>query len=122
MQMIKTMPEQYGPDSSRQVRQQHMGLPFRANPVSHLRIHAVIINQPEPAQHIKGMWLNTRLLFSRVAQSFRLMVGVRDYQVYRAHMLQHHSGQQPMTEKEFYRYCVDARYGGKAGKLNKCLC
>lgn len=55
-------------------------------------------------------------------QSFRLMVGVHDYQNYLQHMRRHHPGQTPMNEREFYRYCLDARFPSQPGKLGKCPC
>ena len=115
MQTIKTGPEQ---------RQLGMsaGVPFRAGPRKPLLIKAMITHAPLGASRPTAFWPTISLLFSRVAQSFRLMVGVQDYQAYVAHMLLHHPEQPVMTEKQFHRYCVDARYGGKAGKLNKCPC
>lgn len=124
MLMIKIAPDQSVPGQFG-TEQQRMssiaGLPFRAGPRRPLHIHAVIIPASGPAS-TTGMWRKVQLLFSRVAQSFRLMVGVRDYQAYLAHMHLHHPAQQAMTEKQFHRYCVDARYGGKGGKLSKCPC
>lgn len=98
------------------------GLPFKATPGKRLHIHAIIMTKPEPVLPLKGIWSHLRLCLSRVVQSFRLMVGVRDYQAYLLHLQTHHPEQQPMSEKQFHRYCVDARYGGKGGKLNKCPC
>lgn len=66
--------------------------------------------------------LTLRLLMSRLAQTFRLMVGVQDYPGYLRHMNQQHPQTKPMTEKEFHRYCLDARFPSKAGKLGKCPC
>lgn len=57
-----------------------------------------------------------------IAQSFRLMVGVQDYPTYVRHMQLHHPQQPPMTEKEFHRYCLNARFPSEAGKLGKCPC
>ena len=66
--------------------------------------------------------LTLRLLVSRLAQSFRLMVGVQDYGNYVRHMQQKHPQAVPMTEKEFHRYCLEARFPSKAGKIGKCPC
>jgi len=55
-------------------------------------------------------------------QCFRLMVGVQDYQTYLQHMRQHHPGQPTMNERDFHRYCLDARFPSQAGKLGKCPC
>jgi len=64
--------------------------------------------------------LSAGLVISRLAQSFRLMVGVRDYVGYVRHMQQQHPELTPMTEKAFHRYCIDARYLGKGG--GRCPC
>ncbi len=66
--------------------------------------------------------LTLRLLMSRLAQSFRLMVGVQHYPTYLLHMQRQHPETKPMTEKEFHRYCLEARFPSKAGKLGKCPC
>ncbi|MFD1803461.1 YbdD/YjiX family protein [Mixta tenebrionis] len=63
-----------------------------------------------------------RLFWQRLAQSFRLMVGVQDYQTYLRHMRQHHPATPPMTEKAFHRYCLEARFPSQAGKIGKCPC
>ncbi|OON41195.1 hypothetical protein BTJ39_04300 [Izhakiella australiensis] len=63
-----------------------------------------------------------RLLLSRLMQSFRLMVGVRDYQTYLQHMQRMHPEKTPMTAREFYRYCVDARFPTKPGSPGRCPC
>ena len=63
--------------------------------------------------------------WSRIAtlwQSFRLMVGVPDYQTYVEHMQKNHPDLEPMDEKTFHRYCVDARYPTAGGTLKKCPC
>lgn len=66
--------------------------------------------------------LTLRLILKRLAQSFRLMVGVRDYGNYLHHMKVYHPYQSVMSEREFHRYCVDARFPSKAGQLGKCPC
>ena len=66
----------------------------------------------------------TRLitLVKRMQQSFRLMVGVPDYQTYLEHMAKHHPDLEAMDSKTFYRYCVDARYPSAANGMKKCPC
>lgn len=63
-----------------------------------------------------------RLIWQRLVQSFRLMVGVQDYQNYLRHMQQQHPAAVPMTEKAFHRYCLEARFPAKGGKMGKCPC
>ena len=67
-------------------------------------------------------WLRIATLWTRLQQSFRLMVGVPDYQTYVEHMKKHHPDIDPMDEKTFHRYCVDARYPTAGGTLKKCPC
>ncbi len=50
------------------------------------------------------------------------MVGVQDYQTYLQHMRLHHPERSPMSEREFHRYCLDARFPSQGGKLGKCPC
>lgn len=66
----------------------------------------------------------TRLLtlIKRLQQSFRLMVGVPDYPTYLDHMREHHPDLEPMDEKTFFRYCVDARYPSNGGTMKRCPC
>ncbi|RRZ95675.1 YbdD/YjiX family protein [Erwinia sp. 198] len=81
----------------------------------------VIRCRPLATTVLKGS-LTLRLLMSRLAQCFRLMVGVQDYQTYLRHMQQHHPANKAMTEKEFHRYCLEARFPSVAGKVGKCPC
>lgn len=67
-------------------------------------------------------WSKIAVLWQRLQQSFRLMVGVPDYQNYVEHMAKHHPDLTPMDEKTFYRYCVDARYPSAANGMKKCPC
>ncbi|MFW2177162.1 MULTISPECIES: YbdD/YjiX family protein [unclassified Moraxella] len=60
-------------------------------------------------------------LVKRLQQSFRLMVGVADYPTYLSHMQQYHPDLEPMDEKTFFRYCVDARYP-TGGDMKRCPC
>lgn len=66
-------------------------------------------------------WSRIATLWQRLQQSFRLMVGVPDYQNYLEHMKKHHPDLTPMDAKTFYRYCVDARYPS-SGNMKKCPC
>ena len=77
--------------------------------------------RPSPTTVTKKT-LTLPLLMSRLAQCFRLMVGVQDYQNYLRHMQSRHPHLKPMTEKEFHRYCLDARFPSVAGKVGKCPC
>ena len=61
-------------------------------------------------------------LIKRLQQSFRLMVGVPDYPTYLEHMRDNHPDLEPMDEKTFFRYCVEARYPSQGGNLKRCPC
>ena len=67
-------------------------------------------------------WSRIATLWQRLQQSFRLMVGVPDYDNYVKHMQQHHPDLTPMDAKTFYRYCVDARYPSAGSGMKKCPC
>ncbi|WP_104509666.1 YbdD/YjiX family protein [Acinetobacter indicus] len=66
-------------------------------------------------------WSRIATLWQRLQQSFRLMVGVPDYQTYLEHMRQHHPDLEAMDAKTFHRHCVDSRYPS-SGNLKKCPC
>ena len=70
----------------------------------------------------KPQVLTWRGVWRGLQQCFRLMVGVQDYQKYLQHMRLHHPDQPPMNERDFHRYCLDARFPSKPGKLGKCPC
>lgn len=55
-------------------------------------------------------------------QSFRLMVGVHDYQTYLKHMRLHHPETTPMDERTFHRHCLNARFPSQAGNPGRCPC
>jgi uncharacterized short protein YbdD (DUF466 family) len=61
-------------------------------------------------------------IWQGLQQSFRLMVGVHDYQTYLTHMREHHPDVLPMDERAFHRHCLDARFPSQPGKLGKCPC
>jgi len=67
-------------------------------------------------------WSRIATLWQGLQQSFRLMVGVPDYENYVEHMKMHHPDLAPMDAKTFYRHCVDARYPTAGGNLKKCPC
>ncbi|WP_084494779.1 YbdD/YjiX family protein [Alkanindiges illinoisensis] len=92
--------------------------------VNSLHIHRILpAKTGSVAVQVGLSWQSKlKLIITRLAQSFRLMVGVHDYQAYLQHMQQHHPQLQAMTEKQFYRHCLEARYPNKAGKVGKCPC
>lgn len=83
-----------------------------------IRCHPLFIVERKP-QNVTD-WL--KLAIRRTAQSFRLMVGVQDYQNYVQHMLVRHPESLPMTEREFHRRCLEARFPSEGGKMGKCPC
>jgi uncharacterized short protein YbdD (DUF466 family) len=67
-------------------------------------------------------WSRIATLWQGLQQSFRLMVGVPDYENYVEHMKKHHPDLTPMDAKTFYRHCIDSRYPTAGGNLKKCPC
>ena len=67
-------------------------------------------------------WSRIAVLWQRLQQSFRLMVGVPDYPNYLEHMKKHHPDLEAMDAKTFYRHCVDARYPSATNGMKKCPC
>jgi uncharacterized short protein YbdD (DUF466 family) len=57
-----------------------------------------------------------RYLARTLAQSFRLMVGVPDYDTYVAHIRAAHPERSPMSYEEFFRERQLARYGSGRGR------
>lgn len=84
-------------------------------------IKFTVLAQPKKFLLLNGI-KTIQLIWQRLQQSFRLMVGVPDYQTYLQHMARHHADLTPMDEKTFYRYCVDARYPSASGGMKKCPC
>ena len=57
-----------------------------------------------------------RYLARTLAQSFRLMVGVPDYDTYLEHTRATHPERTAMSYEEFFRERQEARYGGASGR------
>lgn len=101
-----------------QTQQQKIQVPF----IRHA--DAVVIIQPMPTVPFAQLpvWGKVRFIAQQLAKSFRLMVGVQDYQNYVLHMQQKHPTQAVMTEKQFHRRCLEARFPSQGGKMGKCPC
>lgn len=84
-------------------------------------IKFTVLAQPKQFLMLNGI-KTIQLIWQRLQQSFRLMVGVPDYQTYLAHMAKHHADLTPMDPKTFYRHCVDSRYPSAGGGMKKCPC
>ncbi|HEC1649613.1 TPA: YbdD/YjiX family protein [Yersinia enterocolitica] len=108
--------------SVRRLSVANVGLPFRPQQTTAPRIITRCIPLVPVVAHSTHFWGWVRLIAQRMAQSFRLMVGVQDYGNYVNHMRRHHPETPPMSERDFHRYCLDARFPSKAGKLGKCPC
>jgi uncharacterized short protein YbdD (DUF466 family) len=61
-----------------------------------------------------------RMIFSRLKDTGRLMIGVPCYDTYVAHRLANHPDEPIMTYEEFFRDRQNARYGVKGGGMNRC--
>lgn len=108
----------FQPLNSGQKSVQQIQLPF----IKHAVVLAVPQSMPEIQFKDLAGWGKVKFIMQHLAKSFRLMVGVHDYQNYVLHMQQHHPTQTVMTEKEFHRRCLEARYPSQGGKMNKCPC
>ena len=84
-------------------------------------IKFTVLAQPKKFLMLQGL-KNIQVIWKRLQQSFRLMVGVPDYQTYLEHMAKNHPELTAMDEKTFHRYCVDARYPSAGGGMKKCPC
>ena len=67
-------------------------------------------------------WSRIATLWKKKKKSFRLMVGVPDYENYVQHMKHHHPDLTPMDAKTFYRHCIDSRYPSAGSNMKKCPC
>jgi uncharacterized short protein YbdD (DUF466 family) len=73
--------------------------------------------QPPGSNSGGGSWTQEVAQAGRyLAQSFRLMVGLPNYDAYLAHMAVTHPDQKAMTYEEFFRERQQARYGGMSGR------
>ncbi len=84
-------------------------------------IKFTVLAQPKKFLMLQGL-KTIQVIWQRLQQSFRLMVGVPDYQTYLDHMAKNHPDLTAMDEKTFHRYCVDARYPSAGGGMKKCPC
>lgn len=84
-------------------------------------IKFTVLAQPKKFLMLQGL-KTIQVIWQRLQQSFRLMVGVPDYQHYLEHMAKNHPDLVAMDEKTFHRYCVDARYPSAGSGMKKCPC
>lgn len=66
-----------------------------------------------------GLSADLRQAGRYLGQTFRLMVGVPDYQTYLDHMAATHPNEAAMDYETFFRERQEARYGG-AGRRGGC--
>ncbi len=64
--------------------------------------------------------MRIQVLWQRLRQTGALMVGVPDYAAYVRHMREQHPELAPLSEGEFVKARMEARYGGH--KTGKCPC
>ena len=84
-------------------------------------IKFTVLAQPKKLLMLNGI-KTIQIIWQRLQQSFRLMVGVPDYQTYLEHMKKNHADLVPMDAKTFYRHCIDARYASSGSNVKKCPC
>jgi uncharacterized short protein YbdD (DUF466 family) len=61
-----------------------------------------------------------RILWRRLLQTCRLMVGVPDYETYVVHRRRHHPDEPTMSYEEFFKESQRRRYGGADGGTIRC--
>lgn len=74
------------------------------------------------AHKFAALGASLTIVCRRTLQMLRLMVGVGDYAAYVEHMRVHHREIPPMTQKDYFRYCQNARYPSKDGRIKRCPC
>jgi len=57
-----------------------------------------------------------RRFFSGVRDTANLMIGIPSYEAYRRHMAERHPDVPPMSETEFFRNRMAARYGASGAR------
>ncbi len=80
---------------------------------------AVAVEAPHqpPPRAGRGGWAEDARQGGRyLAQAFRLMVGVPDYETYLLHMQARHADQEAMSYEAFFRERQEARYGSRIGR------
>lgn len=75
------------------------------------------------AGSVRGSRHGAQALMTRIRHTWRwlvhagqMLVGMPDYEVYLAHLRQHHPEREPMTREVFFRSRQEARYRGGAGR------
>lgn len=61
-----------------------------------------------------------RQWLSVLVRGGRQVCGIPDYQAYLAHQSRHHPEQPLLSYEAFFRERIDARYGGRNGKIRCC--
>ena len=67
-----------------------------------------------------GRLARLRQWYATLVQGGRQVCGIPDYQAYLAHHRRHHPDQPPLSYETFFRERIDARYGGRNGKIRCC--
>lgn len=71
------------------------------------------VHEPRPLSGFR-QWLSV------LVQGGRQVCGIPDYQAYLAHQHRHHPEQPLLSYEAFFRERIDARYGGRNGKMRCC--
>lgn len=95
-----------------------IAIPLRPGKLVITRCQPLFVVEPKPQN--AAQWL--KLIARRTAQSFRLMVGVQDYGNYVTHFRVRHPHGTPLSERDFHRRCLEARFPSEGGKMGKCPC
>lgn len=68
--------------------------------------------------HLKALFGRVKTLYRRSDRFFHLLVGLPSYDKYVEHIETHHPGQKPKSRKQFFKECIEKKYG--AGGGTKC--
>ncbi|MFO1113933.1 MAG: YbdD/YjiX family protein [Rhodospirillales bacterium] len=71
-------------------------------------------------QDVRGHLIRFRQWLSMLVKGSRQVCGIPDYQAYLAHQRRHHPEQPLLSYEAFFRERIDARYGGRNGKIRCC--
>lgn len=83
-------------------------------------LKAIVTNARVHGDDVRGHLSRFRQWLSVLVQGGRQVCGIPDYQAYLAHQRRHHPEQPLLSYEAFFRERIDARYGGRNGKIRCC--
>lgn len=83
-------------------------------------LKAIASNTRGHGGDVRGPLFRFRQWLTALVRGGRQVCGIPDYQAYLAHQSRHHPGQPLLSYEAFFRERIDARYGGRNGKMRCC--